>query len=86
MLVEVPRPYCLVVSTIKVFRIVIGTVFLPRVPLNIKIAQFDLICDPKISHFHTSRSLFLDSVVGDTCSGNIVTMHWRWWLFVSHFL
>ena len=57
-----------------------------RMPLYIKIPYFDLVGNPIKSHFHTSRSLFLN-VVGDTCGCNVVAVHecWRLLFYLVEF-
>jgi hypothetical protein len=47
---------------------------------------FNLVSDPKESHFHCSCTLFLDSVIGYASRCGIVTMDRGWWLWVSKFL
>ena len=51
-----------------------------------EMVSFYLVGNPEESHFHGSRPLFLDGVIGDTCGGLVVTMCRHWWLWMSKFL
>ena len=50
--VEVPWLYLLVVLAVKVFRKIIGQIFLAWMPLDIKKTTVNLVRDIKESHFH----------------------------------
>jgi hypothetical protein len=71
---------------IKVFSEVIGKIFLARVPANVEMVSVDLVGNPEESHFHGSRPLFFDRVIGDTRGGLVVTMCRCGWLRMTEFL
>ena len=56
------------------------------IPLYVHNAAFDLICDPKKSHFHGSGTLFLDSIICNSCCCHVVTVYGRGRLRMAHFL
>ena len=58
-----------------VLALVVSKILLPGVPFNFVDILCFLVTNPKISHFHRSRSLSLDSVVCDANGGGIVAMH-----------
>ncbi len=63
---------------------VICKIFLSPVPMNSRMLLCNLICNPKVPHFHGSRELFLDSIC--YCSGSgIIRANWSGWLGMSHF-
>ncbi len=75
----------LMVSWLKMFGKIIGKVFLPRMPCDVEISNFDLIGDPKEILLHCARALFLDCVV---CNGHccaIVAVYWSGRLLMSQF-
>ena len=84
--VGVPRPDLLMVLAAKVFCKTIGQVFLAWMPLDINKSPFNLVRDVEKLHFHRTGTLFLDRIVSNAYCGLVITMHWRWGLFVSQFL
>ena len=81
----VPLSDGLVVLGVEVLGEVVGQVFLARMPVDFEKSSFYLVANPKESHFHGARSLFLDGVVGDTCGGLVVAVDRCGWLFVTEF-
>ena len=71
------------VCGVEMFREVVCKVLLPGVPCDVEIANVDLVCYPKECHFHCTRPLTFDSVVGDGDGGFIVTMYGCGWLGMS---
>jgi hypothetical protein len=70
----------------KVFSEVIGKIFLAGLPTHLEMASVDLVGDPEEPHFHGSRPLFFDGVIGDTRGGLVVTMCRCGWLRMTEFL
>jgi hypothetical protein len=71
------------VFSVEVLGEVIGQVFLSWVPVYFEELAFHLVTDPKETHLHGSRSLFLDGVICNAGGGFVIAMHWCWWLFVT---
>ena len=74
------------VLRVKVFREVIGQVFLSRVPPEIKKHTLTLVRDPEKTHFHAAGSLFLDCVIGNARGRLVVAVNGRGGLLVSELL
>ena len=73
------------VSSVKMFRKVIGQVFLAGVPCDMKVPQFDLGGDPEKVLFHRAGSLLLDCIICNrNCSG-VVTVYWSGRLGMAEF-
>ena len=83
---EIPRANFNMMFIVEVFCIIICKIFMAGMPLDIENALFDLVCDPEKTHFHRAGPLFFDSVVCDTCGGDVVTMYGRRRLWVAKFL
>jgi hypothetical protein len=58
-----------------VFTQVISQIFLPWVPTNIIHLMCDLVTYPEESHFHQTRLLPLDGVVGNADGRSIIAVH-----------
>ncbi len=84
---QIPWADGLVMSPGMVFALIIGKIFLSRVPVtNIVGILCYLVTNPKISHFHRLRTLAFDSVVRDTDGRGVVAMDRGFWLGVPQFL
>jgi hypothetical protein len=53
--------------------------------MDVKKVVLDLIGHPEELHFHCSRTLFFDGIVGNTGSSGIVAMNWSSWLWMAKF-
>jgi hypothetical protein len=68
-----------------VLALVVSKILLPGVPFNFVDILCFFVTNPKISHFHRSRSLSFYSVVCDANGGGIVAMYRCSWLGMSQF-
>jgi hypothetical protein len=81
--VQVVRSYPLVMPSIKMFREIIGKIFLPWVPCHVKILDFNLIGDPKEIFLHGAGSLLFHYVIGYGHRRGVVAVYRCWRLFMS---
>ena len=65
---------------------IVCQIFFSWVPCHIKVFPSNLVGYPEEVLFHSSRPLFLDSVICDGSGCAVVTMDWRCGLFVPQFL
>jgi hypothetical protein len=66
-----------------VLTLIIGKIFLSRVPFNIICILGHLITYPEIPHFYGSQALPFDSIVCNTNGGCIIAMYHCFRLWVS---
>ena len=65
---------------------IIGKIFNAGLVVKLEILLGHLVKQPKILHFHCTRSLSLNRVIHDAYGGSIVAMDWRLRLWVAQFL
>jgi hypothetical protein len=63
-----------------VFTLVVGKILFSGVPFDIVDILCFFIANPKISHFHRSRSLSFDSVVCNSDGCGVIAMDQCFWL------
>ncbi len=73
------------VAACVVFTLVIHKIFLSRMPSDIVRILGNFITHPKVSHFHASRSLALNGIIGDADGGRVVAMNWVPGLLMAKF-
>ena len=80
---ELPGTYFLVMPTVKMIGEIVRKILLTWMPLNIKVSLPDFIGYPEKSYFHGPRYLLFYSVIRNADCCEIVTVYWRWGLFMS---
>jgi hypothetical protein len=84
--VYVPRAHGFVVRPVMVFAMIIGQIFLAGMPTDINVSRSYLIHDPKETHFHRARALFLYRIIRNAGGSGIVTVHGCWGLWMAELL
>ena len=74
------------VAACVVFTLVIRKIFLSRMPSDIICILGNFITHPKVSHFHASRSLALNGIIGNADGGRVFAMNWVPGLRMAEFL
>ena len=68
------------------FGVIVTHIFMSGMPCDIKLFSSNLIGDPKVTHFHGSRALAFDGVVGNAGRGGVVAVDWSRGLWVAKFV
>ena len=67
------------------FSDVVRPIFVPRNPVNKKLALFHAISDPVESHVDRFRSLVLDGAISESNGGSVINLDGCWGLRVPKF-
>jgi hypothetical protein len=67
------------------FTLVISKILLTRMPLDLICILDNFITHPEITHFHRSRALSFNSVVGNANGGGVIAMNVSFWLGMAEF-
>ena len=82
---EVFWPDGTVVDGSVVFGDVVGVVVRARSPEVAELLLCGAAAEPVELHIHRLEA-FAGDVIGDDAEGSrIISLHWRWWLWVAHF-